>query len=103
MGWGRSCSQQDRGVLPFLFLLFLYPMSSVAFFSNSALVLLLVVTPGLAMAIPVPPLTPSITGSSTAVGGPHRPQVFYPYVGIAQVDRAHSGGRRQHWSLTPKG
>jgi hypothetical protein len=60
-------------------------------------------TPGLAMAIPVPPLTPSISSSSTAVGGPHRPQVVRPYVEIARVDRAHGGGRRQHWSLSPKG
>jgi hypothetical protein len=97
--------QQARKVLPFLFRIFLHPLSPVAFFSKSALALLLVVTPGLAMAIPVPPLTPSISGSSTTVGGPHRPQLLHPYagVGVARLDRTYGGGLQRHWSLTPKG
>jgi hypothetical protein len=67
----------------------------VAFFPKSALALLLVVTPALAMAKPLPPLSPSTSGSSSAVGGPHRPQVFHPYVEVARLDRNHGGGPRR--------
>jgi hypothetical protein len=74
----------------------------VAFFPKSALALLLVVTPALAMAKPLPPLSPSTSGSSSAVGGPHRPQVFHPtYVEVSRLDRTYGGGPRRHWSRTP--
>jgi len=35
-------------------------MSTMTFLAKSALALLLVLSPGLALAIPVPPLTPSV-------------------------------------------
>ena len=67
----------------------------MAFFPKGALALLLVVTPGLAMAIPLPPLPPSTSGSSTAVGGPHRPQVFTHDVEQAKLDRTPGRGPRR--------
>lgn len=72
----------------------------MAFFPKGALALLLVVTPGLAMAIPLPPLPPSTSGSSTAVGGPHRPQVFTHDVEVVRLARTN-GGPSKHWYRTP--
>jgi len=60
MSW-RKGIQQDRNALHLLSLL-LRPLASVAFFPKGALALLLVVTPGMAMAIPLPPLPPSTSG-----------------------------------------
>lgn len=74
------------------------------FLSKSALALLLVLTPGLALAIPVPPLTPSVSGSTTAAtGGPRRPQVFSPSDGEARLGSTEVGGPRRPGALTPEG
>lgn len=54
MSW-RKGIQQDRNALHLLSLL-LRPLAAVAFFPKGALAPLLVVTPGMAMAIPLPPL-----------------------------------------------
>ena len=78
-------------------------MSTMTFLAKSALALLLVLTPGLALAIPVPPLTPSVNGSTTTAGGPRRPQVFAPSDGEARLGSAEMGGPRRPGTLSPEG
>jgi hypothetical protein len=75
----------------------------MAYLSRSALVLLLVVTPGIAMAIPLPPMTPPISGAPTAAGGPRRPQVFQPSDGESRLGRADVGGPRRPGAPAPQG
>jgi hypothetical protein len=104
VNWRRSCWQQDRRVLPFLFFFVLHLITTMKFLAKSALALLLVLTPGLALAIPVPPLTPSVSGSTTtATGGPRRPQVFSPSDGEARLGSAEVGGPRRPGALSPEG
>lgn len=71
--------------------------------AKSALALLLVLTPGLAMAIPVPPLSPSVSASATASGGPRRPGVFQSSDGAVRLGRAAVGGPRYSGAVTPEG
>lgn len=70
-------------------------MPAMPFLSRSALALLLVLTPGLSLAMPVPPLNPSVSESSTISGGPRRPQVLTTSDDADTLSSAEVGGPRR--------
>lgn len=71
--------------------------------SRGALALLLVLTPGIALAIPIPPLTPSQGPSTTSTGGPRRAQVLTPVQEESRLGSAEVGGPRRPGALSPEG
>jgi hypothetical protein len=92
---------QGQGVPPFQIRFIPQTILTMTYLFKGAIALLLVLTPGMASAIPMPPITPSTNESTTATGGPRRAQVLTPIEGESRPDYADAGGPRRPGALTP--
>lgn len=69
--------------------------------SRGALALMLVLAPGIASAIPMPPLAPAASESPSVTGGPRRVQVMVPIDEETLQNSAEVGGPRRPGAISP--
>jgi hypothetical protein len=80
-------------------------MTAMTFLTKIALALVLVLAPGLALAIPLPPLIPSVSGLTDASsgGGPRRPHGVTPSDGGTHLGSAKGGVPCKPGAPSPEG